>query len=155
VVVEPEVPIHHEHPYRLLDQRQRGLESLVVPGLLRQVREHRRQVRACADCERDHAIRSPALVVPAAREPEGTPRSACGDCGARISLLGKALDDGLCRMCREDRAPDEVPDVQVSLGLVPCPGWDGVPFGREALPNRSVCVRQRAQDLAAAGAKAC
>jgi hypothetical protein len=36
--------------------------------------------------------------------PDGITRSNCGECGARIRLIGKALDDGLCLPCREEMA---------------------------------------------------
>lgn len=40
--------------------------------------------------------------MPEPRELEGPPRSSCGDCGCRIFLTGRALQDGLCRLCREE-----------------------------------------------------
>lgn len=46
VVVEPEVGVRGQQPYRLLDQRQRGSQPLVVSGPLWHVREHRREVVA-------------------------------------------------------------------------------------------------------------
>ena len=36
--------------------------------------------------------------------PDGIPRSSCGECGARIRLVGHALEDGLCPVCREEMA---------------------------------------------------
>jgi hypothetical protein len=39
-----------------------------------------------------------------AQEVDERPRSRCGDCGAVIFLLGRALEDGLCRLCREEAA---------------------------------------------------
>lgn len=42
--------------------------------------------------------------MPAPREPEGPPRSSCGECGCRIFLTGRAIEDGLCRLCREEAA---------------------------------------------------
>jgi hypothetical protein len=81
------------------------------------------------------------------REPEGPLRGECGDCGARIVLAGRALVDGLCRLCRE-RAESSAGPAVAPLPAT-CVGWDGVPCDRPALPTRTVCVRHRARELAA------
>ncbi|MFH8485315.1 DUF6083 domain-containing protein [Streptomyces longisporoflavus] len=39
-----------------------------------------------------------------AREVDERPRSHCGECGAVIFLIGRALEDGLCKLCREEAA---------------------------------------------------
>ncbi|MFB7918103.1 hypothetical protein [Streptomyces sp. NPDC056061] len=105
----------------------------------------------CTDCELDAAIDRPA---PAPREPEGPPRGACGDCGARIMLTGHALTDGLCKPCRTEpaQAPGLPPTAaSTAAGQSVCTGKDGtVPCTRKALPTRTVCLRHRAQDLAGA-----
>ncbi|MFJ2170381.1 hypothetical protein [Streptomyces griseofuscus] len=106
----------------------------------------------CADCVLDGAIRNPA-PVPAPREPEGPPRGSCGDCGARIIVVGRALEDGLCKLCREEAAAlgaAVVPTpAAVPAGRETCAGRDGgVPCGRKPLPSRSVCGVHRAQELA-------
>ncbi|GAA1927811.1 hypothetical protein GCM10009753_71880 [Streptantibioticus ferralitis] len=79
----------------------------------------------------------------------GPPRGNC-ECGARIFLVGRALVDGLCRLCRQE-AEDlaEAADAPASLSPVPCPGGDGVPCERLPLPTRTVCARHRAEQLAA------
>ncbi|WP_189389969.1 hypothetical protein [Streptomyces sp. SDr-06] len=58
---------------------------------------------SCAACQLDDASCIPA-PAPAARQPEGPPRGSCGDCGCRILLTGRALEDGLCKLCREEAA---------------------------------------------------
>ncbi|MEU7967342.1 hypothetical protein AB0D09_28345 [Streptomyces sp. NPDC049097] len=52
---------------------------------------------------RDAAVRQLAEVEHRrAWELEGTPRSACGECGCRIFLAGPALTDGLCKPDRRN-----------------------------------------------------
>ncbi|WP_228022716.1 hypothetical protein [Streptomyces acidicola] len=111
----------------------------------------------CADCDLDDAIRTPT-PVPAQRRPEGPPRSSCGDCGARIVLNGRAIEDGLCKLCREEAvaltapfAPAAAPHNAgpVTAEQQTCSGRDGaVPCGRKPLPTRSVCGIHRVQELA-------
>ncbi|MEU0119094.1 hypothetical protein ABZ137_36805 [Streptomyces bobili] len=105
----------------------------------------------CADCVLDDAIRNPA-TVPAQREPEGPPRGSCGDCGARIVVIGRSLEDGLCKLCREEAAALAavvVPAQTAPAGQETCAGRDGdVPCGRRPLPSRSVCGVHRVQELA-------
>ncbi|MGV9248022.1 hypothetical protein [Streptomyces sp. NPDC003710] len=103
----------------------------------------------CAACELDDAIRQPA-PVPAPRVLEGPPRGDCGDCGARIMLTGPALEDGLCKLCREEAAADAPALSSAAAAVRPiCSGRHGdVPCGREALPTRSVCARHLVQELA-------
>ncbi|MFD3720125.1 hypothetical protein [Streptomyces sp. NPDC058674] len=105
----------------------------------------------CADCELGAALRRSARV-PAPREPEGPPRSSCGSCGCVIFLTGRAVDTGLCRLCREEAdalaavepAPPAAPSVPGT-----CSGRDGeTPCTRRALPTRSVCLTHRSQELA-------
>ncbi|WP_432158760.1 hypothetical protein [Streptomyces sp. bgisy153] len=108
----------------------------------------------CVDCVLDDAVRNPAPApVPAQRELEGPPRGTCGDCGARIVLIGRALEDGLCKLCREEAAVlgatiVAAPSV-TPAGQETCSGRDGtVPCGRKPLPSRSVCGIHRVQELA-------
>lgn len=104
----------------------------------------------CSECESDHA----AAAVPAQREVEGPPRGSCGECGCRIFLVGAALKDGLCKPCRTEAAAlpaVERPGLAEAAGAATC---TGVPCGREALPNRSVCARHLAEELALTGAEA-
>ncbi|MFJ4320603.1 hypothetical protein ACIP46_35775 [Streptomyces lavendulae] len=108
----------------------------------------------CFDCELDAAIRRPARV-PAPREPEGPQRGMCGGCGCVIFLTGRAVDTGLCKLCREEAdtltvATPATPAAPATP-LVPgtCSGRDGeVPCTRRALPTRSVCLTHRSQELA-------
>lgn len=44
---------------------------------------------------------TPTKKAPAG-PPDGIPRGDCGECGAKIRLIGKALDDGLCLPCRDE-----------------------------------------------------
>lgn len=60
------------------------------------------------------------------RVPDGPPRGSCGDCGARIMLTGRALEDGLCKLCREEASTaatgDTPPRCSRPCGLLG-PGW--------------------------------
>ncbi|MFD9042547.1 hypothetical protein [Streptomyces bottropensis] len=111
----------------------------------------------CVDCVLDDAVRNPTPApVPAQREPQGPPRGSCGDCGARILVVGRALEDGLCKLCREEAtalgaafvpAPSAAPAVPA--GQETCSGRDGnVRCRRKPLPSRSVCGVHRVQELA-------
>ncbi|MFI7359479.1 hypothetical protein ACIBTP_36790 [Streptomyces avidinii] len=105
----------------------------------------------CADCELEAAIRRPARV-PDPREPEGPQRSSCGGCGCVIFLTGRAVDTGLCRLCREEA--DALAALEPAAPVAPpvpgtCSGRDGeTPCTRRALPTRSVCLTHRSQELA-------
>ncbi|MFE6743885.1 hypothetical protein [Streptomyces tubercidicus] len=106
---------------------------------------------ACGKCEPDRAAPS----GPAQHEVEGPPRDSCGECGCKIFLVGPALTDGLCKPCRTEAAaasPAELTAPAGAAGAVSCPGVGGVPCGREALLNRSVCARHLAQTLTEAEA---
>ncbi|MET9535735.1 DUF6083 domain-containing protein [Streptomyces sp. NPDC006649] len=46
----------------------------------------------------------PPRATTKAPEPDERPRSRCGGCGAVILLIGRALLDGLCKLCREEAA---------------------------------------------------
>ncbi|MCD9146153.1 hypothetical protein LUZ16_29810, partial [Streptomyces albireticuli] len=98
----------------------------------------------CPDCELQQATGGGRAPLPAPREPEGLPRGSCGECGCRIFLTGRALEDGLCKLCREEAATLAAPLPAVPdspAGPLTCPGTDGVSCGRLALPTRSVCAR--------------
>ncbi|MBP0932614.1 hypothetical protein J0X20_03140 (plasmid) [Streptomyces sp. KCTC 0041BP] len=105
----------------------------------------------CADCDLEAAIRRQARV-PMARQPEGPQRSSCGDCGCVIFLTGRAVDTGLCKLCREET--DALAAVEPAAPAAPsvpgtCSGRDGAtPCTRRALPTRSVCLTHRSQELA-------
>ncbi|MEU8851965.1 hypothetical protein AB0C70_38375 [Streptomyces sp. NPDC048564] len=106
----------------------------------------------CADCVLDDAVRN-AAPVPAQGELEGPPRGSCGDCGARIVLIGRALEDGLCKLCREEAAvlgAAVVPAPPTASAVrETCSGRDGaMPCGRKPLPWRRVCGTHRVQELA-------
>jgi hypothetical protein len=104
----------------------------------------------CLDCVLDDTARTPALV-PAQLEPEGPPRGSCGGCGARIFIVGRVLEDGLCKVCQEEAAVlgDVVPASTASTGEETCSGRNGTALcGRKPLPYRSVCARHRVQELA-------
>jgi hypothetical protein len=105
----------------------------------------------CVDCVLNDATRNP-VPVPAQREPEGPPRGSCGDCAARIVVIGRALEDGLCKLCREEAAAlgaAVVPAPTTPAGQKTCSGRDeNVPCGRKPLPSRSVCGVHRVQELA-------
>ncbi|MEU6687704.1 hypothetical protein [Streptomyces sp. NPDC046832] len=65
-------------------------------------------------------------------------------------LTGRALEDGLCKLCREEASIAAAVDTPAAAaGRVVCSGRDGgVSCSREALPTRSVCARHVVQDLA-------
>ncbi|MGZ2360964.1 hypothetical protein LRE75_30520 [Streptomyces sp. 372A] len=112
---------------------------------------------ACGECELQRAIDGTASSMLAPREPEGPPRSSCGDCGCRIFLTGRALEDGLCKLCREETAAlatSSPAAPEPPSGPAGCPGADGVPCGRPVLPTRGVCARHLAQELALTDAEA-
>jgi hypothetical protein len=105
----------------------------------------------CPQCELERAVRDDT-AVPAAREPQGPPRGACGECGCRIVLVGQALTDGLCKPCRREAAAGPGTETTAAAMAVEpemCAGWDGVACGRPALPTRTVCARHRASELVA------
>ncbi|MFF1837985.1 hypothetical protein ACFVXE_27805 [Streptomyces sp. NPDC058231] len=56
----------------------------------------------CRDCELQQAIDGGAAWLPPPRELEGPLRGSCGECGCLIFLTGRALEDGLCKLCREE-----------------------------------------------------
>ncbi|MFG2895073.1 hypothetical protein [Streptomyces sp. NPDC048248] len=105
---------------------------------------------ACGECEPERT----APVVPAQREVEGPTRGCCGECGCRIFLVGPALTDGLCKLCRTEATLLAAAERPAPAEAVSCSGVGGVPCGRDALPTRSVCARHRAQELALAEAEA-
>ncbi|MFD7667798.1 hypothetical protein [Streptomyces sp. NPDC059788] len=110
----------------------------------------------CVACV-DDSVARPAPAVVKQRVPDGPPRGSCGDCGARIMLTGRALEDGLCKLCREEAAALAAasPGVpETPSGPVTCPGAGGAPCGRQALPTRSVCARHLVQELALSDAEA-
>ncbi|WP_409239398.1 hypothetical protein [Streptomyces sp. PA5.6] len=113
-------------------------------------------VGMCPDCGLQ-SVEESTVPPPTPRELDGPPRGSCGGCGCRIFLTGRALEDGLCKLCREEATALAAPSSAVpdSLsGSATCRGLDGVPCGRRALPTRRVCARHLAQELALAGAEA-
>ncbi|MFE0737457.1 hypothetical protein [Streptomyces sp. NPDC058855] len=124
----------------------------------------------CTDCDLEAAAARPA-DVPAQRTVEGPERGTCGECGARIFLIGRALDDSLCKPCREELHPDTAPASRAAAVIPapaqphtetpapvervletapsPCQGQEGdAPCTREALPLRRLCRRHTVQQLA-------
>nr|BBJ56417.1 hypothetical protein SAVMC3_90460 [Streptomyces avermitilis] len=73
-------------------------------------------------------------------------------------MVGRALEDGLCKLCREEAAalaaasaPAAAPRQAgpVTAEQQTCSGRDGtVPCGRKPLPFRNVCGVHRVQELA-------
>ncbi|WP_250305133.1 hypothetical protein [Streptomyces sp. A 4/2] len=107
---------------------------------------------ACTDCVLDHAIRHP---VPAPRpEPVGPPRGACTGCGARIFLIGQAMVDSSCQLCRCEVSglpPVAARSSRPAVEPATCVGGtDGSACDRPALPARNVCVRHRIVEIATA-----
>ncbi|MFF3015487.1 hypothetical protein [Streptomyces sp. NPDC057939] len=129
----------------------RRREQRLAQSLCPQHRARPSQAGHCTDCELETAIRHPAQV-PAPREPVGPRRSSCGGCGCAIFLTGRAIDTGLCKLCREEA--DTLAAVEPVVPAAPsmpeiCSGRDGeVPCMRKALPNRSICLAHLAQELA-------
>ncbi|MEV8529277.1 hypothetical protein AB0451_34905 [Streptomyces sp. NPDC052000] len=104
----------------------------------------------CPGCERQQTTEAAAATAP--RGLEGPPRGSCGECGCRIFLTGRAIEDGLCKLCREEAADLSTAPMLADLAAEAhrtCSGRDGhAPCGRTTVPGRSVCVRHRAQELA-------
>jgi hypothetical protein len=128
----------------------------VVKGLCPEHGSALRSAGVCPACETEQTVGSLG-AVPAARAPEGPPRGSCGECGCRIVLVGPALTDGLCKLCREEAAAlaaGAVRDGAERAGPATCPGIGGVPCGRVALPTRNVCARHRVHELTLLDAEA-
>jgi hypothetical protein len=107
---------------------------------------------SCRDCVLDDAIRR---SVPAPRsEPAGPPRGTCTGCGARIFLTGQAVLDSSCRLCRSEVSglPQDAarPSYPAAEPATCTGGANGAVCDRPALPARSVCVRHRIVEIAAA-----
>ncbi|MER5312313.1 hypothetical protein ABT034_31555 [Streptomyces sp. NPDC002773] len=124
----------------------------------------------CIDCDLEAATARPA-DVPAQRVVEGPKRGTCGECGAVIFMTGHALDDGLCKPCREELHPDTA-SAPRAVAVVPvpaqvrtatpvpvepveessprtCQGREGdAACTREALPMRRFCRRHVVQQIA-------
>ncbi|MFE9387569.1 hypothetical protein ACFYMO_30770 [Streptomyces sp. NPDC007025] len=105
---------------------------------------------ACPDCELQAADEDAAAALSGPRELEGPPRGSCGECGCRIFLTGRALEDGLCKACRQEAGTSAAVGAAQEPQHGRCAGLDGVPCGRPMLPSRLVCVRHRAAELTAA-----
>ncbi|MEV0322644.1 hypothetical protein ACIBKX_33320 [Streptomyces sp. NPDC050658] len=111
-------------------------------------------VGSCGLCRLQQAAEcaSPA-AAPAPSHVDDRPRGACGGCGARIFLLGQAVADGLCKVCRQE-AGDQLPEGLDGDGAqrqgTTCVHDEGVPCGRPALPGRQLCVRHLALELSTA-----
>ncbi|MGW4779970.1 hypothetical protein ACWEPA_25320 [Streptomyces filamentosus] len=124
----------------------------------------------CTDCDLEAATFR-AAGVPAQWTVEGPERGTCGECGARIFMIGRALDDSLCKPCREELHPDIIAAPRAGAvipasaqphtampALVeqvketaprPCQGQEGdAPCALEALPLRRLCRRHMVQQLA-------
>ncbi|MDD9382973.1 hypothetical protein M8Z33_41290 [Streptomyces sp. ZAF1911] len=90
-------------------------------------------------------------AVPAQRRPEETPRGSCDGCGARILVTGRAPERRLCTLCRAEAAAPATLAAPVPGEPDPpatCRGADGAACGRTALPDRDVCIRHLARELA-------
>ncbi|MGW1616412.1 hypothetical protein ACWCQZ_44595 [Streptomyces sp. NPDC002285] len=89
-----------------------------------------------------------AVLDSASAPPTPAALSACRECGCRIRLAGPALDDELCKLCRDVGRPAAA--VVQHPGPVPrCSGWQGETCDRPAIPTRRVCTRHRARELRA------
>lgn len=103
----------------------------------------------CAECMPP----APRRPVPgdASAPPAPADLSVCRECGCRIRLVGPALVDQMCRLCREASRPDQA--VAQHPGPAPrCSGWHGETCDRPAIPTRRVCARHRARELRAEAA---
>ncbi|MFF6794317.1 hypothetical protein ACFY9C_35205 [Streptomyces filamentosus] len=124
----------------------------------------------CTDCDLETAAAQPS-DLPAQQAVEGPVRGTCGECGVWIFMTGRALDDSLCKPCREELHPGTAPapravtvipapaqpptESPASVEAVeetvprPCQGQEGdAPCTREALPLRRFCRRHMVQQLA-------
>ncbi|ROQ26026.1 hypothetical protein EDD98_5609 [Streptomyces sp. PanSC19] len=124
----------------------------------------------CIDCALEAAAARPT-DVPAQRVVEGPERGACSECGVVIFMTGHALNDSLCKPCREELHPDTAsapravaavpapaqPRTGTPVPVEPveesgprtCQGQEGdAPCTREALPLRRFCRRHVVQGIA-------
>ncbi|WP_411078316.1 hypothetical protein [Streptomyces sp. cmx-10-25] len=124
----------------------------------------------CADCDLETAAARPA-DVPVRRIVQGPERGTCGNCDVLIFMTGRALDDGLCKPCREELHPQSASTprtiVAVAAPAQPraatpapaepveepgprtCQGQEGsAPCTREALALRRFCRRHVVQGIA-------
>ncbi|MEU2354539.1 hypothetical protein ABZ599_16480 [Streptomyces misionensis] len=131
----------------------------------RQERERERQIELGQ--RPDHALGGPGVwraecAPPAPRRPGlGTASasappapadlSACRECGCRIRLVGPALADQMCRLCREASRLARIV-AQPPVPAPRCSGWGGETCDRPAIPTRRVCARHRARELRAEAA---
>ncbi|MFH8717336.1 hypothetical protein [Streptomyces zaomyceticus] len=128
----------------------------------------------CADCVLETEAVRP-VDVPLQRAVEGPERGTCGKCSVVIFMTGRALDDSLCKPCREELHPNTVllpragavvpaateprtampaPIESVEeFGPRTCQGREGdAPCTREALPLRWFCRRHMVQQIAGVAA---
>ncbi|XIG72872.1 hypothetical protein C1N81_05195 (plasmid) [Streptomyces sp. SGAir0957] len=137
----------------------RQREERIAAGLCPEHGTRPNRSGRCTVCELDHVIAHPptTTAVVTGDQPvlEAVPRGFCGDCGAHIVVIGPALEDGLCKHCRErthSRAVIPAPAAAPAADTTPptCSGGSAQePCGRPALPERHVCARHRAQELLA------
>ncbi|MCG7524039.1 hypothetical protein MHW47_06230 [Streptomyces sp. OfavH-34-F] len=113
---------------------------------------------ACVERAADEAVRRPAAKPAGPGVPPGPPRGTCTGCGARLFLVGRALADRLCPVCRSEGSgptpASSAPSPARPRTSEPemCIGTDEAPCGREALPTRSVCARHRILEVASEAA---
>jgi hypothetical protein len=79
--------------------------------------------------------------VPPQRTPETLPRGTCRECGCRIILANRSVEDMLCKPCRSTIAPAGTSAAEPMT----CPGWNKAGCTRPALGDQGLCVRCRSQ----------
>ncbi|MEU6352137.1 hypothetical protein ABZ896_22855 [Streptomyces sp. NPDC047072] len=87
-----------------------------------------------------------ASAAPAAPAP-AIPRGQCRGCGCTVLKVNRAVEDSLCRPCREEQADARVTTPVPHRAPDQCTGWDGGGCTRPALGAAGLCVRCRARQL--------
>ncbi len=120
--------------------------------------------RRCSVCEevvhdRRRAAASPEDSLPAHRDPvsivvpravPAVPRAQCRECGCVVFRVNRAVEDGLCKQCREDQAGAPAGAPVAVAGPDICIGWDDAGCTRPALGISGLCVRCRTRQLGVA-----
>ncbi|MGW7199021.1 hypothetical protein [Streptomyces chryseus] len=117
--------------------------------------------RRCSVCEevvhdRRRAAALPEDPVPHNRDTVGiamstavpsAPRGQCRACGCVVLRVHRAVEDGLCSQCRDERAGVPAAAPVAVEGPDTCIGWDDAGCTRPALGIAGLCVRCRTRQL--------
>ncbi|TGB07399.1 hypothetical protein E2651_21800 [Streptomyces sp. MZ04] len=77
------------------------------------------------------------------------PRSQCRGCGCPVLRINRAVEDGLCRLCREEQTESPTPSPMSMPTRMPevCTGWGNAQCTRPALGTIGLCVRCRSRQI--------